>query len=60
MIDAYRRTNRGFPTPGSIDRSMLVGVQVIDFLNPKYAFKLGLGRIYIPWALNAPGLRGQP
>lgn len=35
---------------------MLQGVQSIDSLNPQYYYKLGRGRIFIPWALNSIGI----
>lgn len=39
-----------------IDGAMQQGTQYIYHLNPKYYSKLGYGRMYIPWALNATSL----
>jgi len=57
IIDGYQRTYRGSPSTSTIDSAMALGAQPIDLLNPQYMFKLGRGRIYIPLALNAVGIR---
>lgn len=56
IIDAYHRMYAGEPSTYQIDMPLLHGVQSIDSLNPQYYYKLGRGRIYIPWALNGAGL----
>jgi subtilisin family serine protease len=61
IIDAYHRTLSGEPTSFMIDVAMFFGANFIDFLNPpQYLWKLGRGRIYIPWALNTTGLPALP
>ena len=56
VIDGYQRMLSGHPLSWMIDAAMWFGAQPIDLLNPRYIFKLGHGRMYIPTALNVTGV----
>lgn len=52
VMDALDRNYRWY-SYSDVQKAMESGTVNIDNLNPSYAWKLGKGRIYIPWALSA-------